>query len=440
MENKNDNFDNLALNRTEQINNIVERMPVHGSKCFFYIALGLTGLMIFFSVIIKYPETVSGEITITMRNAPLRIVSKTAGRINLLGTVPRTTVKQNEIFAVIDNPTNTSDLIFVDSILRAVNPDETKDLSVQFPTDMNLGELNAEYYSFINSYKQLCEFKQANTFQTREKNYLAQLETYNKILENNIEKQKVKEKQLEFYKKEIKRDSIERKIGSMVERDVERSRNNYDAMLENYLGIIETYASYEAKKAETEILLEQVKIERLEKERELIVRFRSDLNALYAAILSWKDRYAFQAPFDGTVEFLEFWHDNDFVSTGYEVFSLIPSDNSISGYLQLPSYGAGKVKPGQSVDIRLNDYPHLEYGSIKGEVQSVSLITNKMKTVEDKILDSYMIVIDLPEGLTTKFGSTLDFRYEIKGVADVQTQRRRLYERLFDNLKYSVSQ
>lgn len=437
MENK--NAEKSTLDRTEQINEIVERMPIHGSRWLLYIAIGLTCLMIFFSIIIKYPETVSGEITITMRNAPLRIVSKTSGRINLLGTIPRTAVKRDEIFAVIDNPTNISDILLVDSILQVINPDETKDLSELLPTNMNLGELNTEYYSFINSYKQLCEFKRANTFQTRKKNYLAQLETYNEILANNIEKQKVKEKQLEFYKREVKRDSIEKKIGSMVERDVERSQNNYDATLENYLGIIETYASYEAKIAETKILLEQIKIEQLEKERELIVRFRSDLNTLYAAILSWKDRYAFQAPFDGTVEFLEFWHDNDFVATGYEVFSLLPSDNSISGYLQLPSYGAGKVRNGQSVNIRLNDYPHLEYGSIKGKVQSVSLITNKMKTAEDRILDSYMVTIDLPEGLTTAFGSTLDFRYEIKGVADVQTRQRRLYERLFDNLRYAVN-
>lgn len=32
-----------------------------------------------------------------------------------------------------------------------------------------------------------------------------------------------------------------------------------------------------------------------------------------------------------------------------------------------------------------------------------------------------------------------DFRYEIKGVAEIVTERRKLLEQLFDNLKYIAS-
>lgn len=70
-------------------------------------------------------------------------------------------------------------------------------------------------------------------------------------------------------------------------------------------------------------------------------------------------------------------------------------------------------------------------------MSSISLITNKKQVAEGQAgVDTYLLTVALPDGLTTKFGAALDFRYEIKGLADIQTRKRRLIERLFDNLKY----
>ena len=49
---------------------------------------------------------------------------------------------------------------------------------------------------------------------------------------------------------------------------------------------------------------------------------------------------------------------------------------------------------------------------------------------------AYLVVIDLPHSLTTNYGTNLGFQYEIKGAAEIITSKRRLLERLFDNLKY----
>lgn len=150
----------------------------------------------------------------------------------------------------------------------------------------------------------------------------------------------------------------------------------------------------------------------------------------------WKDRYAFVAPFAGRTEFLSFWRENDFVASGVELISVVPEQSPVIGHLQLPSVGAGKVKAGQEVSIKLNDFPYLEYGSIEGVVNSISLVTNQAQVATTQPMDMYMVTIGLPDGLRTKFGSVLEFRYEIKGSADIKTEKRRLIQRLFDNLKY----
>jgi len=93
------------------------------------------------------------------------------------------------------------------------------------------------------------------------------------------------------------------------------------------------------------------------------------------------------------------------------------------------------VKLGSRVVVKLDNYPYTEFGSIEGTVSSISLLAEPQKT-EQSVIETYLLIVDLPKGLTTNYGETLDFRYEIGGTADIVVNERRLIERLFDNLKY----
>ena len=91
--------------------------------------------------------------------------------------------------------------------------------------------------------------------------------------------------------------------------------------------------------------------------------------------------------------------------------------------------------PDSRVIVKLDNYPSLEFGSIEGTVASVSLLAQPQKT-EQSVVETYLLLVDLPKGLTTNYGETLDFRHEIGGTADIVVKERRLIQRLFDNLKY----
>ena len=104
------------------------------------------------------------------------------------------------------------------------------------------------------------------------------------------------------------------------------------------------------------------------------------------------------------------------------------------GEVIIPSFGAGKVKIGQSANVKINNYPYDEYGLMKGVVKSVSRITNKLKTPKGEV-DAYLVIISFPESTVTNFGKTLPLDFESKGTAEIITKRKRLIERLFDNLK-----
>ena len=95
---------------------------------------------------------------------------------------------------------------------------------------------------------------------------------------------------------------------------------------------------------------------------------------------------------------------------------------------------------GQDVIIKLDNYPYIEYGSISGKVKTISQLSNQtVEATSQNEINTYLITVDLPFELTTNYGAKLDFRYEIKGIADILIKRRKLLERLFDNLKYIAS-
>ena len=215
---------------------------------------------------------------------------------------------------------------------------------------------------------------------------------------------------------------------------------NREFELESTQAMNKEATTYQLQINDTRHQMQLLQIEQKEAEQQLRMDLITGYNELNNNIRQWKQRYLFIAPIAGLLEYLNFWRKDDFLSAGIETFSVLPADNHLLGQVYLPSSGAGKVKPRQKVIIKLDNYPYMEYGAIDGLVQSISMLSNKTEIVagQNKVL-TYQIMVDLPHRLTTNYGATLDFRYEIKGTAEIVTKPCRLLERLFDNLKYIAS-
>ena len=148
----------------------------------------------------------------------------------------------------------------------------------------------------------------------------------------------------------------------------------------------------------------------------------------------WKEKYLLVAPFEGELEYLGFWRENSFVSSGLELFSIIPAENDIVGEVMILSAGAGKVEVGQTANVKINKFPYDEYGLLKGRVESLSRISNKIETREGTG-EAYQVIISFPNGFVSNFGIPLFLDFESKGTVEIITKPKRLIERLFDNLK-----
>lgn len=427
--------------RTEEVRDIIDRMPYRTGRIVAILVTGLSVLLVFFGWLIEYPETISGPVSITARQAPVRLVSNSSGKLHLLKN-NGDPVHENDLLALMDNPARLEDVLCVENFIHGTQLDSLVNNSgfIQLPEISAMGELSSVYFSFCSAFEKMVQYQTGRPYDKRKAGLTSQLNSQIQLFNHNREQMDTKARSLKIAGKNMHRDSLLFHSSAIAELDLERSSINYLGLLESTQAMNKEDASYQLQISDTRHQLQLLEVEQQETEMQLKMDLIGGYNELSSSIRQWRQKYVFAAPFAGTLEYLNFWHENDYLSAGTEAFSVVPTDNPLLGQVYLPSQGAGKVAIGQNVIIKLDNYPYMEYGSIDGRVQSVSLLTNQAEAVtRQNNIHTYLVTVELPNRLTTNYGATLDFHYDIKGIAEIVTKPRKLLERLFDNLKYIAS-
>ncbi len=430
--------------RSEEVTDIIERIPNSFGRWVMFIVIFLIACLLLFGWFIKYPDTIKGQIVINAQHAAVKLISNTSGKLILRGFKPQDNISEGDYIAIIQNSANTADMVKIMNLLNAFNTDNKFLASKRnlFPEKVALGEGSLKYFTFVDALMKICNYQEKNTFEKQEENLTNFIAEETEMLEQNYKSKKIKEEVLNISGKTLQRDSLMRKQFSnnaVSEAEIERSRMNYLTAKDNYQNVNKEITSLQMQINEAKNKLDQLRIEKDDKEKQMRLDLISSYNDLADNLKQWEQKYVFKAPFDGKIEYSKFWADNQFIQSGEEVFTIVPKKNTILGQVQLPANGAGKVKIGCTVIIKLDNYPYLEYGSVKGKVKSVALTPNSSKNTQGDS-ESYLVQVDLPNELTTNYGTKLEFKYELKGTADIITNDRRLMQRLFDNLRYTINQ
>lgn len=161
-----------------------------------------------------------------------------------------------------------------------------------------------------------------------------------------------------------------------------------------------------------------------------VSKFRSDLTEalqmLEVSIGQWKEKYLIAGSTPGKITFTGFWNVNQIIKAGDLFATIIPTDPEqiiVRAKVSVP--GAGKVKKGQEVNIKLSGFPYMEFGVIKGRINSVSLVP---------VEDSYIAEIGLIEGMRSKYNKEIRFINEMTGTAEIITENNRLIYRFIKPL------
>ena len=112
--------------------------------------------------------------------------------------------------------------------------------------------------------------------------------------------------------------------------------------------------------------------------------------------------------------------------------TILPNEQTkIIGKILLPPQGAGKVKEGQSVNVKFDNYPHMEFGMVRVIIKNISLVP---VTVEEN-KKAYILEVEFPESLVTDYGKTLTFSQEMTGSAEIITEDLRLLDKFLNPIR-----
>ena len=154
---------------------------------------------------------------------------------------------------------------------------------------------------------------------------------------------------------------------------------------------------------------------------------QQSIKSLNSEIIQWKQNYLVISPVNGKVSFFNVWAVNQNVKQGDELFAIIPNQKQVFiGKCNLPIPNSGKLTIGQKVNIKLDNYPHNENGMLLGTVSNISQVPNK---------DNYVVDINLSNGLTTSYNTTLIYKEQMTGTADIITKNVSIMDRIFYNFK-----
>ena len=387
-------------------------------------------LFILFAWLIKYPDTIPAPVEITTTNPPVTLVTKITGNINSFFVKEREKVSAGQLVAVMETTASLHEIELLKQTIDTIKEPELQSYRL-LPLFSDLGELQGYYGTFLKNLSDLNNYV-INVFNGSK---IASLNDEIKGIQEFINRLSVKEKlyseNQRLETKKFNRDSSLFTGKVIPESEFETS---HQSLLKVNIDLQQARLDHSAKSielAEKRQLLEDYRITMINEKEKLVSVLRESFLNLKAQINLWENTYLLISPIEGIVSFTKFWSANQSVVKDEPVVSIVPVETgSFLGRINLPMQRSGKVKKGQSVNIKLSGYPYLQYGMVRGIVKSKSLVPAG---------DTYVIEIELPEGLSTLYGTKLDFTQNMQGTAEIITENIRLLQKIVNPFRYMVS-
>lgn len=416
--------------RSEGVQEILGMIPswiVRWGMLLFFIIICL---ILVGSYVFKYPHVVKSRILITTENPPSSAIARTDGRIMKLFVKDNQMVDEGQVLALIENTANYEDVkrlkILIDSFQRMILQNFDS-VYMDFPRNVNLGNIQSYYTGFLKNYEDLRNFIRLDYHDQKIESMEQEIERFRAYSWTLKKQSRILATERNLSQNQFTRDSTLYSQGVIPAAEYEKSRAE----------LLQKQRAYEQSR--TEIVNADIQISKLEQQiLDLKLQKNDDLDKLKLAVSesidnltseigSWEQNFVLKTTVSGTVSFTRIWSENQNVSTGDLVMTVIPEKSGeIIGKIELQFQGAGKVETDQEVKIKFDNYPYMEYGMVTGKVKSISLATSN---------NAYSVLVTLPNGLKTNYGDRIEFSQDMQGNAEIITNEESLLERIVNPVK-----
>lgn len=416
-----------------ELEDMLGRIPSWITRNGTLLFLFLMALLLFGSWVFRYPDIKRARIVVTSVNPPADLEARTSGKIMRLFVNNNDQVEPGKVLAMIENPAVFEDIQWIKSELAVLDSGRLEEVDTDLPelTSARLGTIQTDYSIFLKAYRDYTEFRRLDYHQRRIALLRSELIKQQELGRSLRERARIAEEEYNIAQRQGNRDADLYEQSVVSQADMEQSHAEMLVKKNQWQEIVSLIAQNNIDVGRIEEQIVDLELKQQEERSRYINTLEESFNNLKASIASWEQNYLLVAPVSGTVTFTRFWSENQNVKAGEKVLTIIPIESgSMVGRISLPMEGAGEVKIGDQVNIQFDNFPHLEYGMVKGKV------SNKSKVPDD---DYYMVEVDLPAGLLTYYGRTITFSQNMQGDAEILTDKMRMLHRVLNPLKSAIT-
>lgn len=380
---------------------------------------------------IKYPDTVEAPAVITTLNPPADLHARYEGLIDTLFVADGMQVEKGSFVAVLRSAADRRDVEMIAGHLAASIALPYAELSASPWLDgrYNLGELQAAFADFQSKCRDYRYYLAADNI-ARKKQLLGKQIAKNREYYAKLERQRaLLVKDLDYGRRTLERDSLLLAEAVISVADYESTAQNFISKQNAKAGFDATLTSTELQIIQSEQQIVELTIQQENETAEYERGIAQSRQQLAAQIAQWKQQYVLEAPASGRVTLMSYWSDNQHVSVGDKLASIVPDDRTeVIGRMQVPSAGFGKVKIGQTVHVKLNSYPYMEFGVLRGTIRSLSAVPEQVQTQSGTAV-VYIAEVVFPDGMKTSYKKELPMIQQMDGTAEIITEDMRLISR-----------
>lgn len=419
--------------KTEAVNELLKTVPQWivrwGISLIFLIIL----LILTLSFFIKYPDCLTAKTVITTTTPPVTLVAKASGKLAYLNVTNNEAVKQGDVLFAIDNSVSYPDVIKVTASLNALQRSlkEGAISEITLDTSLKMGELTPSLTACIKAYH---DFKLQLSINSKAKEIAIinqELANYQHLQTKYVDQEAIYNEELLLIEKDYQRYKTLLKNGSVSTKEYEDKQREYLSTKRNCESIKISTINNQLAINNLQKSKLQLETRTYEENKKYEQALHQSVQALRSQIDTWEQTYLIKAPISGQVSLFNYWTTNQYITQGDRVLSIIPEVKQPAiAKLFLPIQNSGKLKMGQSVNIKLDNYPYQEYGTLNGHVNSISKMPQN---------NTFAIEVALPNNLTTSYRKQLDYKQEMQGIADIITEELSLFDRLFYQLRKVIN-
>jgi len=422
----------ITLQRSSSVEEFIGNRPsfiVRWGNTFLLLAILI---IILVSLFVQYPEFVRAKGYLQCINSPKEVIAHSQGKIAQLNVKEKESVVKGEILGYLESLASPEEIrrleSDVDTVYKLITNNQTDKIVNFFPSNVyqgsfkNLGELQTNYQTFIQSFISFKDYLNTGIFFKKKKLLLLDI--------NNIEKLE----KILLYQKEL------------IERDLSLTDENFSAnskLIKEKIISASDFRNEESKLISKKMSLPQINTSLIsnnnllnekqkqiaELENQIIIQknnFIQSLLTLKSQIQSWNYKYLLTAPISGTVLFKSFLQQNQEVKSDQSLLSIDPGDTNYFLELVIPQFNFGKIREGQKVLLKFPSYPSEQFGTVDGTIEFISPIS---------VDSGFLAKVKLPQGLLTSYNKKIVPKIGLSADVNIIIENLNLLQRFYLNIK-----